>query len=73
MISINRINIPAVYSIDLYAINPKKKNVPERHNLILLVKQQIRRLTPEGRAFKTFDLDHCHMSNRAVGYPAGVM
>jgi hypothetical protein len=44
--------ISAAYSIDLYAINLKKMNVPERPTQVSAMNYHIRRLTPEGVALK---------------------
>ena len=52
MNSISCMVFPAAYSIDLYAINLKKKNVPERPTQVSVMNYHIRRLTPEGVAFK---------------------
>ena len=54
MISNSKKIIPVTYSIDLYAINLKKKVVPEKHAQMSIVNHQIRRLTPEGVATRTF-------------------
>ena len=44
--------ISAPYSIDLYAINLKKMDVPEKPTQVSVTNNHIRRLTPEGVALK---------------------
>jgi hypothetical protein len=73
------------YSIDLYAINLKKKSVPEKSVRIL---NNIRRFTPEGLALIAFgcrltaeptnivssrQVKLPRISDRVAGFPTGVM
>jgi hypothetical protein len=44
-------SLPVAYSIDLYAINLKKRNVPEK---FARISNYIRRFTPEGGASNAF-------------------
>jgi hypothetical protein len=85
MSSIGRIPFPAAYSIDLYAINLKKKNVPERSTQVSRTNHHIRRLisarvvlrasccNPEAEPIKkvsSYLMEQPQIIDLVVGYPA---
>jgi hypothetical protein len=84
MNSIDSRSLPAAYSIDLYAINLKKENVPEKSARI---SNNIRRFTPEGLALSfrllpygraakivsSHQVKQSQISDLVASFPTGVM